>query len=195
MSIKKYLYVVGITIAVFLLFKFYQYERRTFCHIDKIEMTIWDNKLIFGHYTSLFPPQKNFLEVNLFPDNVFSAFGISISNDSVLRIFSNTPFLNYDLSDLDIWDTELIIDDAKGSLHQWRREYDLYENPTSNDVLMSLHSYIDHHSMTLDYRIKTNDSTIYTYIFSPKFIVPGYSCWLDTFYIDSCKRDNLEVKE
>lgn len=185
MSIKKFVYFFGAVVAISLLLKIFLKEYRTFCHIDDIEMTIWDNKLIFGHYTSLFPPHKNYLEVDLFPSNEFSAFYISITNDSVLRIFTNTPFLDYDLSEVDFKDFELIIDDDEDSQHQWCKENYLYENPGSKDVHISLHSYIDHHSMVQEYRIKANDSTIYDYCYSPRFIIPGHSCWEHTFYLDT----------
>lgn len=184
MSLKKTIYFLGLVVAICLLLKICSNEYRTFCHIDDVEMTIWDDKLIFGHYTSLFPPQKNYLEVDLFPSNEFSSFYISISNDSILRIFSNVPFLSYDFSELDFSEIELIIDASEERLHQWRKEYYLYENPWSSDVYMSLHSYIGHHSMVQDYRIKANDSIINNYVYCKRFLIWGHSCWQNTIYLD-----------
>lgn len=187
MSLKNLAYFVSTAITFYLLFMCCDKEFRTFCHIDDIEMTIWDNKLIFGHYMSLLPPKKNFLEVDLFPDNEFSRFYVSISNDSVLRIFSNTPFLSYDLSNLDFREIELIIDESEDVLHQWCLKYDLYENRYSDDIRMSVESSIGHHSMVQDYRVKANESTIHNYIYVRRFLMWGHSCWKNTFYLDSEK--------
>lgn len=192
MSLKKTTYFFGCIVFVILLVKFYHKEYRTFCHAGKVELTIWENKLIFGRYLSVVPPQKNYLEIDLFPAWEFSELCISLSSDSILRIFSNTPFLHYDLSETEFKRIDLIIDSKVKSTRQWRNEYDLYYNPYSDEIQVSMHGYIDHHHFVFSYMNKINDSTICIGDYSPRFIGSGYSYWEDTLYLDLHQNDFRE---